>query len=193
MHGPRLRILPLAAVALAVAFSSVLASLAVAKNDFVPRLLVPGTSIGPVYLGEPEAHVHLGPSVSNSPGAFYYRDYSITVAYQHGRVVAISTWVRLGPDVIYPPGDYQTRTHPDIAIGLPMGNVPLSYPQAHCATHITSLGGGGVPTKEDEDCLLRSNHGHSGTFFAGIQVEQGQTIRIGAITISIAALLPQAP
>jgi hypothetical protein len=198
MNSLRLKSLSLATAALAVAISCALPSLAVAKkhHHFGPVLLVPGKSIGPVYLGEPKAKVHLGPSVSNEPGSFYYRDYSIVVAYQHGRAVAISTELRIGggdPNALVTPGQYQTHTHPVLAIGVPMGNVPSAYPQAQCAHHVTSLGGGGVPQKETEDCLLRSNHGHGGTFFAGIAVEQGQTIRIGRIEVSVAALAPQAP
>jgi hypothetical protein len=198
MHRLRLRVLPLAAAALTVALGCTLPSLAVAKKQhhFGPRLLVPGKSIGLVYLGEPEAKVHLGPSVRNEPGSFYYRDYSIVVAYRQGRAVAISTGLRIGggdPNALVTPGQYQTHTHPDVAIGVPMGNVPSTYPQAQCAHHVTSLGGGGVPQKETEDCLLRSNHGHGGTFFAGIQAEQGHTVHIGLIEVLVAALAPQAP
>ncbi|MGH2869649.1 MAG: hypothetical protein ACRDNK_19040, partial [Solirubrobacteraceae bacterium] len=82
---------------------------------------------------------------------------------------------------------YQTHTHPDVAIGVPMGNVPSRYPQAQCAHHVIPQ----TPPLVTENCLLRSHHGH--TFFAGGAVKQGQSIHIAAILVTTAAAGPKAP
>ncbi len=190
MHKLRLTILPIAAAALTVAFGYAVPSLAVATthHHFGPHLLVPGKSVGPVHLGALEANVHLGPTTINGPGSVFYRDYSITVGYLHGRAAGISiSELAVDPNALVSPGQYQTHTHPNVAIGVPMGNVSSSYPHAQCAHHVIPQ----VPPLVTENCLLRSHYGD--TFFAGGAVKQGQRIDIAAILVSTAAAGPKAP
>lgn len=189
MHRLRLKVLPLALAALAVAVGSALPSLAVAKKHHHALLLVPDKSIGPVHLGEPETQVHIGRRLTNGPGSFSYGDYSLTVAYQNGRAVAIATnsGEAIDPAALVFPWQYQTHTHPNIGIGNPMKHVRSIYPQATCAHHVISV----VPSLETENCLLRSDHGH--TFFAGRAAKHGETIRIGAILVTVPAVGPQKP
>jgi hypothetical protein len=146
-----------------------------------------------VYLGEPENSVHLGPVVRNGPGSFAYPDYSIVVAYQHGKAVAIATNILFNVNgqggAVVRSGQYETPSHPVLGIGVAIGVVKSAYPQAQCAHHIISL----EPPIEDASCLLRSNHGHTHTFFAGNATTQGQTVRIGAILVTIASVGPQSP
>jgi hypothetical protein len=180
---------PVAAVALVMAFAYTLPSLAVAKKPHHDTLLVPGKSIGPVFLGESETDVHIGPRLTNGPGSFFYRDYSLTVAFKHGKAVAISTNSNeaFDPKALVFPYQYQTRTHPNVSIGNPMDHVPLRYPHAKCAHHVISL----VPSLQTENCLLHGHHGQ--TFFAGRAEKQGETITIGAIVVTIPTAGPQKP
>jgi hypothetical protein len=175
---------------LTVGVLSWVSSLAVATtNPRPPVLLVPGKSIGPVYLGEPETSVHLGRVLRNGPGSFAYPDYSLTVVYQHGKVVGMAiNFLYKGGSVVQS-GQYETRSHPVLGIGVAIGLVKSAYPQAQCAHHII----GQEPPLESGACLLRSNHGHTHTFFAGNATAQGQTVRIGAILVTIASLGPQSP
>jgi hypothetical protein len=147
-------------------------------------IIVPGKSIGSVYLGEPQSHVHVGRVIRNGPGSFAYPDYAIVVAYRHGSAVAIATNFLFQSKV---PGEYETPSHPALRIGVAIGLVTSAYPRAQCAHHIIST----VPPLEDEACLLRSRHGN--TFFAGNATTQGQTVRIGAILVSIPSVGPQSP
>jgi hypothetical protein len=179
---------------LTVGVLSWVSSLAVATtNPRPPVLLVPGKSIGPVYLGEPETSVHLGRVVRNGPGSFAYPDYSLGVAYKAGKAIAISTNILYNAHgqggAVVVSGQYETRSHPVLSIGVAIGLVKSAYPQAQCAHHIISS----EPPLESGACLLRSNHGHTHTFFAGNATTQGQRVRIGAILVTIASVGPQSP
>jgi hypothetical protein len=189
MHRLRLTVLPSVAAVAGVVLACVLPSLAVASSP--NRLIVPGKSVGPVHLGEPKADVHIGPSESNGSGGFFYSDYSLTVAYQNGKVVAIS--ITLGthpsPGELVAPGQYETHGHPRVGIPAPMANVRSRYPSAKCAHHSIP----GPPTKGLENCLLKSKHGH--TFFAGIAAKPGSVLynHIGAILVTVPGAGPKAP
>jgi hypothetical protein len=186
----RIGLSAVASLALTVAFGYTTPPPAVASNHHlsVTRLLVPGKSMGPVYLGELRTNVHIGRSTTNGPGSVFYRDYSLTVGYKHGRAVGIATNIlAVDPSALVSPGQYQTHTHPDVAVGVRMGHVSSRYPQAQCAHHVISV----TPSLVTENCLLRSNHGH--TFFAGRAVKQGQPIIIASILVTAPSAGPQSP
>jgi hypothetical protein len=190
MHRVRFTVLTIPAAALIVACSYTMPSLAVATNQhhLGVHTLVPGQSVGPVALGASEAAVHIGPSKTNGPGSVFYPRYSLTVAYKHGRVVAIATnELAVDPNAMVSPGQYQTHTQPNVAIGVPIRHVSSRYPKAQCAHHVISH----VPSLVTENCLLRGTHGH--TFFAGGAVKQGQVILINAILITVPTAGPQHP
>jgi hypothetical protein len=169
-------------LATALAFGCFVPSLALATG---PHTIVPGKSIGLVHLGELKADVHLGPSESNGSSGYFYRDRAITVAYQHGRVVAMSIVEGVGGSS----WGYATQTHPAVGLYSEMAEVRSLYPHAQCAHHVLP----GPPTKEQDNCLLRSHHGQ--TFFAGIAAKQGAPLagHIGAILISAKGAGPQKP
>ena len=197
MHRLRLRILPLSA-ALAVAFSCALPSLTVAKEPphcqhLCPQPLVPGKSIGPVHLGEPESQVHLGPSESHQPGSFFYRDYSLGVAYRNRKAVAIVLGGDTNPAFqALAEGGYETHTHPIVGVGRPVTHVPSAYPQAKCQHYILNAPGG-TPDLVTEDCVLDDPHNHSGTFFGGEASKPGPPTEIGVIIVAIASVVPHLP
>ena len=191
MPRSRLTILPVAAAALAVALSGTLPSLATAKKHhhchICAQPLVPGKSIGPVHLGEPESQVHLGPSVSNQPGTFSYRDYGLTVGYRHGKVVVIviteSSIAALA---------YQTHTHPIVRLEDPMAHVPSAYPHAQCQHYVLNAPGG-KPDLVTDDCVLHDPHNHSGTFFGGSAGKPGPPIDVGLVIVAAAGYVPHLP
>lgn len=190
MQRLQVKILITVAMAFTAAVGVVVPSVALATihQPLHAHLLVPGKSIGPVYLGERESAVHIGPSVTNGPGSVFYRDYSITVAYKHGRAVALAISNQaIDPAARVTPYQYQTYTHPNISIGNAMGHVRARYPQAQCAHHTISV----TPSLQTENCLLRGSHGH--TFFAGGAEEAGRTIFVDAILVTVAAAGPKAP
>ena len=198
-HMLRRRVLSVAAVGLVVLLSCSSFSLAAAKSrslHFGPQPFVPGNSIGPVHLGEPEGQVHLGPGESHQPGSFSYREYSLVVVYRGGRVIVISTAETPGSDLtgaLVTPGQYKTHTKPVVAIGTPMAQVSSAYPQAECK-HYTLNAPGGIPDLVTEDCVLQDPRDHSGTFFGGAASNPKRgPILIGAIFVTIASAVPHLP